>query len=187
VTFDGTPAPLLYVQDGQINAIAPWSLAAGETTRICVSFRGANTNCLTRAAAQAAPGIFTTDGSHAAAVNQDGSVNSATNPAKTGSLVSIFATGLGPISPLPRDGSIVVPPLPANVLALKAGILVGGGIFGLGPEPINVQYAGPAPYEVAGVSQINVVASGLPMFLHVGPNFNDPLAESQTAFLYVLP
>ncbi len=33
VTFDGTPAPLLWVQDAQINAVAPWSLTPGQNTQ----------------------------------------------------------------------------------------------------------------------------------------------------------
>src|SRR5207244_940548 len=61
VTFDRTPAPLLYVQEGRINAIAPWSLTVGQTTEICVSFNGVMTNCLKRPVAKAAPGVFTTD------------------------------------------------------------------------------------------------------------------------------
>ena len=45
----------------------------------------------------AAPGIFTTTGAtgQAAALNQDGSLNSASNPAARGSVVSIYATGQG--------------------------------------------------------------------------------------------
>jgi hypothetical protein len=37
VTFDGKPAPLLWVQDAQINAAVPWSVA-GPTTQVCVSY-----------------------------------------------------------------------------------------------------------------------------------------------------
>jgi hypothetical protein len=40
VTFDGIPAPLLYVQDGQINTIAPWRLAPGKAIPICVVYNG---------------------------------------------------------------------------------------------------------------------------------------------------
>jgi uncharacterized protein (TIGR03437 family) len=45
----------------------------------------------------AAPGIFTTTGAtgQAAAVNQDGSINSASSPAERGSVVLLFATGQG--------------------------------------------------------------------------------------------
>lgn len=47
VTFDGTPAPLLWVQDSQINLVAPWSLTPGQNTQVCVSYNNVNANCLT--------------------------------------------------------------------------------------------------------------------------------------------
>jgi uncharacterized protein (TIGR03437 family) len=168
VTFDGTPAPLIYVQDGQINAIAPWRLTAGRTTNICVSYNGAAASCIQRAVVAAAPGVFTTDGTHAAALNQDGTVNSPSNPAKAGSIVSIFATGLGPLTPAPSDGAILDAPLPANVLPVMAATIIGGIAFSLVGVP--VQYAGPAPLEVAGVSQINFTAGGNTMVVVVGPD-----------------
>ena len=161
VTFNGTPGPLFYVQDSQINAIVPWSLAGASTATICVSYNGAETNCIERAVAATAPGVFTTDGYHAAAVNQDGTINSAANPALPDSIVSIFATGLGTISPAQDDGAIVVPPLPTNQLAFEVMAQAGGIAFWW--YPLDTQYAGPAPYEVAGVSQLNfsVVAGTL--------------------------
>jgi hypothetical protein len=98
VTFDGTPAPLLWVQDSQINAVAPWSLTPGQNTQVCVFYNNVNANCLTWPVALTAPAVFTVDGVHAAAVNQDGTINSADNPAPVGSIVAVWATGLGPIS-----------------------------------------------------------------------------------------
>jgi uncharacterized protein (TIGR03437 family) len=111
VTFNGEPRPLLYVQDGQINAIAPWSLQAGQQAEICVVYNRAATNCL-GAGVAAQPGIFMVDPHYALALNQDGTVNSASNPAMIGSVVSIFGTGLGAIEPVPSDGSIGGLPLP---------------------------------------------------------------------------
>jgi uncharacterized protein (TIGR03437 family) len=35
VTFDGKAAPLLWVQDSQINAIALWSLTPGQNMWVC--------------------------------------------------------------------------------------------------------------------------------------------------------
>ena len=107
---------------------------------------------------QAAPAVFTSDGYHAAALNQDGTINSAAHPAPGGTTVSIFATGLGPISPAAKDGAVVVPPLPANVFGVTAEIDFTSGIGGLLRTPVPVAYAGPAPFEVAGVSQINIQA-----------------------------
>jgi uncharacterized protein (TIGR03437 family) len=159
VTFDGTPAPLLWVQDSQINAIVPWSLTPGTNTQICVSYGGTQTNCLTWPVAQTAPGVFTVDGTHAAALNQDGSINSATNPAAPGSIVSVYATGLGPISPAQADGTLVGLPLPSNVV--QTGVV--DEQFEVGPfgcncylsAPVPVTFVGPAAYLVAGASQIN--------------------------------
>ena len=154
VTFDGTPAPLLWVQDGQINAIAPWSLTPGQTTQICASYNSVMTNCLSWGVEQTAPAVFTVDGVHAAAVNQDGTINSANNPAAVGSIVSVWATGLGPITPSQADGTLVGLPLPNNVLPVQ----VGAQVVGLKIDfytPFEMEYAGPAPYLVAGASQIN--------------------------------
>lgn len=154
VTFDGKEAPLLWVQDVQVNAVAPWSLAPGHTTQVCLSYKGSKTNCQTVPVLAAAAGVFTVDGVHAAALNQDGSVNSADHPAAPGSILAIFATGLGPIQPAQADGSLVQFPLPMSVLGVQ--------VFDLeqspaGPQniPLEVTYAGPAPYMVAGVSQVN--------------------------------
>jgi uncharacterized protein (TIGR03437 family) len=166
VNFDGTPAPLLWVQDAQINAVVPWSLTPGQSTRICVSHNNVNTNCLTWPVAQTAPGVFTVDGTYAAAVNQDGTINSAAHPAPVGSIVAVWATGLGPITPAQADGALVDLPLPANVV-LPVGVRAPTPMFDYcfpGDMPgcpypsyiyFDVTYAGPAPYMVAGVSQIN--------------------------------
>jgi uncharacterized protein (TIGR03437 family) len=157
VTFDGTPAPLLWVQDGQINAIAPWSLTPGQTTQICASYNSVTTNCVTSMVAQSAPAVFTVDGVHAAAVNQDGTINSANNPAPVGSIVSVWATGLGPITPSQADGTLVGLPLPDNVLPVQ----IGAQVVGLKIDfytPFEMEYAGPAPYLVAGASQIDFQA-----------------------------
>ena len=164
VTFDGTPAPLLWVQDAQINAVAPWSLTPGRTTQVCVSYNATNANCLTSPVVQTAPAVFLIDGTYAAALNQDGSVNSLSNPAARGSVVTVWATGLGPIAPPEAGGMLVGFPLPHNVLAVEVK-----GIYQLGiPSPMNyyvtfnVTYAGPAPYLVAGVTQINFQVDTFP-------------------------
>ena len=163
VTFDGKPAPLLWVQDGQINAVVPWSVA-GPTTEICVTYDTVETNCLSSAVVEAAPGVFTTDGTHAIALNQDGTLNSAANPAALDSTVTIFATGLGPLNPPLADGALAEPPLPADTLPLQ---LLGGCAMSLGGiPPVCIAYAeypalsaGPVPGSVAGLSQIVINAS----------------------------
>jgi uncharacterized protein (TIGR03437 family) len=97
------------------------------------------------------------DGTYAAALNQDGSLNSAANPAPPGSIVAIFATGLGAINPPLADGSLVGLPLPVNALSLD---LVPQCLLTGCPQQstYNPLYAGPAPYLIAGTSQINFAA-----------------------------
>jgi len=168
VTFDGTPAPLLWVQDTQVNAVAPWSLTPGQNTQVCASYNSARANCVSWPVAQVAPAVFTVDGVHAAAVNQDGTINSSDHPAPVGSIIAVWATGLGPIAPAQADGTLVDLPLPDNVVLpvqvqspvpLFEPCHPGVGVLPCptGPTYTNfvVTYSGPAPYKVAGVSQVN--------------------------------
>jgi uncharacterized protein (TIGR03437 family) len=157
VTFNGTPSPLLYVRNDQINAIAPWALVPGATVNVCVVYNGTATNCIARTVLNQHPGVFTSDGLFAAAVNQDGSLNTASNPAQVGSTVAIFATGLGPIDPAQPDGAIVGFPLPSNTLADSVYWLYDTFMIGSIALSTTVSYGGPAPLEVAGVSQVNFV------------------------------
>ena len=157
VIFDGKPAPLLWVQDAQINVVVPWELTPGQTTQVCVLNNEVPTNCLTWPVVQTAPGVFTVDGTYAAALNGDGTINSAANPAKLGSVVSVFATGLGPINPPQADGSLVGLPLPLNQISATASYApeCSDPLF-CANLPLTVYYAGPAPFELAGLTQINV-------------------------------
>jgi uncharacterized protein (TIGR03437 family) len=191
VTFDGTPAPLLWVQDSQINLVAPWSLTPGQNTQVCVSYNNVNANCLAWPVAGTAPAVFTVDGVYAAAVNEDGSINSAGHPAPVGSIVSIWATGLGPIDPPQDDGTLVEPPLPNNNV-LPVGVQAvepsscPSAIFGCQPSPptytnFDVTYAGPAPYMVAGASQINLRVVNYQGSISV----NLPSTSSQSFQIYV--
>jgi uncharacterized protein (TIGR03437 family) len=166
------------VQDAQINLVAPWSLIARRNTQICATYNNVSTNCLTLPVAQATPAVFLGDGRYAAALNQDGTYNSASNPAAPGSIVTIYATGLGPIAPSQPDGSLIGLPLPANTLKFGVEAIYTIGIpFGTEVDvPFEVQYAGPAPTLVAGVSQINFrvapFASYGAIYVHMGTTFS---------------
>jgi len=160
VTLDGIAAPLLWVQDSQINLVTPWSLIPGKNTELCVSYsdvyNNVKTNCLTLPVVQAAPAVFTLDGRNAVALNQDGTLNSPTNPAAPNSIVAVWATGLGPIAPSQPDGSVLGLPLLTNTLIPTVeAIAVNAPFGGLATTPFDVKYAGSAPTFVAGVSQIN--------------------------------
>ncbi len=82
------------------------------------------------------------------------------------------------MTPSQADGAPINLPLPTNVLGFEAEALYTIGIpFGVSESvPFEVQYAGPAPYQVAGISQINFrvepFASYGAIYLHLGSTFS---------------
>jgi len=93
VLFDDRPALLLYADSGQINAVVPRSVAAASHLTVVTS-AGTIDGPIVLVSDRPVPGIF--QNSHtglAAALNQDGSINSPSNPAKGGSFVAVSATG----------------------------------------------------------------------------------------------
>lgn len=94
-------------------------------------------------------GLFTVDGVHAAALNQDGTVNSASNPAASGSIVTLFGTGARWPSGI-KDGSIATSAVSLD-RELNRFLMID-----LAGTPMNVLYAGAAPGLLYGVFQLNV-------------------------------
>jgi uncharacterized protein (TIGR03437 family) len=176
VTFNGMPAPLLYTSANQVNAIVPWELKGAVTTQVCESYDGASPSCMTLDVVPAAPGVFMAESNYALALNQDGTINSASNPAPPGSIVSIFATGLGPVTPLPQDGVIAKPPVGRNLFRVVI-VVATGGVGDARFIDIKPQYAGPAPFQIYGLSQVNLPAIQGYMYLHVeSPRRQGPAA-----------
>jgi uncharacterized protein (TIGR03437 family) len=113
VTVNGTAAPLYYVGPTQINFVMPWNAPTTGTADVQVI--AVATGQLLAASPipmnTVSPAIFVTTSAGvgvklAAVINQDNTVNSATNPAKRGSYISIYATGQGVVSSPPADGDI---------------------------------------------------------------------------------
>ncbi len=151
LAFDGFPAPILSVQPDRILAAVPFA-ASGPLASIKLESSGQFPSTGIENLFDAVPGVFTADGSgtgQAAVLNQDGTPNSAANPAARGSVISIFLTGAGRMTPAQADGSVtsLTAPFPAPVLGVACS---------LG----EVLYAGAAPGMVAGVIQVNVRIGG---------------------------
>jgi uncharacterized protein (TIGR03437 family) len=108
-----------------------------------------------------------------AILNQDGTINSAANPAAKGSVVTLFATGEGQTNPGGVDGKLApgVLPLPAPLLNVSVDI---------GSATLLPLYAGAAPTLVAGVFQVNVLipanapSGNAPVVLRVGTATSRP-------------
>ncbi len=59
LTFDGVPAPILYAQANQINAIVPFEVSGKQTTQLQLKYQGASSNVAALLVTDSAPGIFT--------------------------------------------------------------------------------------------------------------------------------
>jgi uncharacterized protein (TIGR03437 family) len=152
VTFDGIAAPLLFTQAGQINAIVPFAVSGKASTQIIISFAGSASARLELPVAVSRPGIFLVGGgspTRGLILNQDGTLNSLTNPAPKKSIIVFYAVGAGIMNPGQADGAItsLSPPWPAP--QQRVAVTIGG-------VPARIDYAGAAPGLVAGVLQINV-------------------------------
>jgi uncharacterized protein (TIGR03437 family) len=123
-TFNNLPATILYNDGKQLNLLVPSGLPSTGTAQFVVTADGVASRPRTVTLGAFAPAIFA-----GAALNQDASLNSISNPAAPASIVVVFATGLsggGQISARIHDQDIDVP-----------------------------YYAGPAP-GFQGVQQVNV-------------------------------
>lgn len=179
VFFGGLAAPLLYVSPTQINAVTPLGLYDRVLPVYVTTPAGASINYpLSRVLKQ--PAIFVrsdaTGKSAAAAVNQDGTPNSVSHPAKQGSIVTIWATGLGS-GYNALDGEIAT----AAHDYRDGGVLVNG-------KSAEVLYVGDSPGLVAGLVQINF---RLPVRDPLDVLFSDTrislTPSSNEAILYVTP
>jgi len=153
----GEPVPVLSVSPGQVNAILPQYLSYA-TASVQVEVDGVASAAVVLPVAPAMPGLFTANGSGTgpgSIVNQDGTVNSAANPAPKGTFVSLYGTGAGPLNPAPYDGYLDIA-LPLQLISGNVSAAIGG-------QSTSVLYAGGAPFLVAGVMQINVaIPQGVP-------------------------
>jgi uncharacterized protein (TIGR03437 family) len=149
VIFNGTAAPILYTWETQTSAIVPYDLG-GTTASIQIEYQGVKSDPLAVLAVPSAIGLFTLDTTgkgQAAAINEDGSLNTAARPASRGTYISLYATGEGQTRPNGVDGQPATPPFPVPLLPVQ--VTIDG-------RPAEVSYAGGAPGIVAGVMQINV-------------------------------
>jgi uncharacterized protein (TIGR03437 family) len=158
VLFNNVAAPLLYVGPNQINAIVPSSVVEQDTTAVQIITPNGTLTGPTISVVPSEPEVFQNGppmppGGPAVALNQDGSLNSATNPAAGGSVVTVWATGGGlENSAHSEDG--MIPPylfgplLPVSVLSPMYTIT--GGL-----DSLEVLYAGSGPGMVTGALQVN--------------------------------
>ena len=109
-------APILSVSANSITFLLPCDVSAGSVP-VAVNSNGATATATVTVQA-AAPGIFSTvqsDGVSRAVIERpDGTFASPANPARRGEFVTVFVTGLGPVSPSVATNSLPIPNTPST-------------------------------------------------------------------------
>jgi len=167
VTFGGTAATLLYVSANQINVAIPM-LFNGEHTVMTVTVNGVPSAQLEFPVTAANPTVFAVPGGYQSnfeefevvALNADGTLNSATNPAKLGSVIQVFVDGLSSNPPGPPGvpptlvtggGFVVKGYTQANPFVLDVSLQVPSSAVDLDCQGVNATacMAGFIVYDVA--------------------------------------
>jgi uncharacterized protein (TIGR03437 family) len=172
VTFDvpsaniSVPAHVVYVSPTQVNIQLPWELQGQSSAQMKVVIDGdLFGNVVTVPLTNYAPAFFTY-GSNVA-IAQDSSFNliTSTNMAKRGSLIIIYANGLGPVNSQPASGD---PALTAGSTTTQPVTVSFGGVTA------TASFSGLTP-GLQGLYQLNVTVptsvtpgSAVPVTITVG-------------------
>jgi uncharacterized protein (TIGR03437 family) len=144
VLFAGFPAAILAIDATRILVQAPVEIAGMSQVQIQVVFgQGISPVVISAPVADAAPALFTTGSGQSAAVNQDGTLNSAEHPVSRGSWISFYGTGEG----------IAALPVGVRIGGYVADVLYSGAVAGYpGLFQINVRV--PAGYLAPGIQSV---------------------------------
>jgi uncharacterized protein (TIGR03437 family) len=151
VSVGGTLAPLLYVSAGQINFQIPSSAKSGEVN-VIVNGPGGASAAYAVTVTPEAPALYQYGTNRALAQNADSSLNSSSNPAAAGSVITVYLTGQGPLDNAVTDGTA------APTSPLSNATATASATIGLLNAPI--QFLGLAP-QFAGLAQANIQVPAL--------------------------
>jgi uncharacterized protein (TIGR03437 family) len=153
VTFDGVPAPIIYVSAKQTSVMVPYEVAGRPTTTVRIIYKGVQSDPVTYNVAAAVPGVYTQNAQGTgpgSILNANNSLNGPSIPAAKNSVVQVYMTGEGVTNPNSTTGAVAG--TPGNGLN-KPRLDVSATVAGM---PAEVTYAGSAPGIVYGVMQVNV-------------------------------
>ena len=166
VTVNGKVAPIYYVSSGQIDFQIPYSVVPGSAL-VQVSSNGEAGRSASITVQPAAPSLLTyvdsSGNTRAVVQTQNHTINTATNCAPPGSLVTAYLIGSGPLNnPIPTGAAAPSTPLSSEALTTTATIGTASG---------TVTFAGMAPGFV-GLMQVDLrvpnVSGDLPLQIQVG-------------------
>ena len=154
ILFHTDSAGAVRAQSGSISAgtveiLAPLQIGGAGGVQVQISNENTQIAQIAAVMVPAAPGIFSGAGGQAIAVNQDGTLNSETNPAARGSVLVLYGTGQG-INGLPVS---------VTVGGYAAGVLYSGPVSTFpGLWQLNVRM--PAGYVAPGTMAVIVNVGG---------------------------
>jgi uncharacterized protein (TIGR03437 family) len=152
VHFGSTPAPLLSVSSTEIDCVVPFESAQSLTTLLQVENNGVSSNSVLI-------GIYDVAVQLLGVFNDDFTINSPANPAKPGSIISVYIAGAGQTVPPSLDGQINQAPFARAAVPIQVTYLIPpSGVGGTTSQDLAVTYAGAAPGTIAGILQINFIA-----------------------------
>jgi uncharacterized protein (TIGR03437 family) len=158
VSFNGTPARIFRLVPSRIDFQVPRNAPTSGLAEVQISKTDGQVIAVGQVQMdRGSPSLFTANQQgtgQISAINQDGSINSPSNPVPRGQVISLYGTGVGvgengPVGGYPEDGEPAPGPvrIPENLNFLR--VIINDG-------PAEVQYSGLAPGFV-GLWQINAV------------------------------
>jgi len=139
VAVEGVRTPLVLTNPGYIGFQVPEDEASGVTAHVVVSVNGAMSNAASVTISPTSPGIL-------AIARANGSVVAAGNAPAAGEIITIYAIGLGYVTPDVAIGG--TPPAGSVVTTVETPQV------SLGNTPMNVWFSGLSP-GFAGLYQVN--------------------------------
>jgi uncharacterized protein (TIGR03437 family) len=145
VSFNAIAAPILSVTSSEVLVRVPVSLEGVQSVQISIN----QIPQITANIVDAAPALFANSTGQASVLNQDGTLNSSSNPALRGSIITLFGTGEG-VTGLPFYLSI----------GGYSGSILYAGASGNYPGMFQINAQVPSGYLSAGT---------FPVVVNVGP------------------
>ena len=135
-------APIVSVSDTEVEFQMPFEAAGRAEVRVVVAIGGARSPQVAVPLTPSAPGVFTTETGHGAAINADGSANSPANPHPRLAPMTVYLTGQGRVAPDWANGRAagVSPTIysPAKARAFIAGQEAKVTFLALAPGMVGV-------------------------------------------------
>jgi len=166
VEVNGVEAPLYRVSPTEITFITPWELSGADAV---VNVIRSDVPGIERLVprADALPYIFTSSGTTAYALHQNGTLVTAAAPARTNETIDLFATGLGAVMVPPDTGAAPASGWQAATV-FTPSLLVGG--IATTPVSSQVEPGMVAVYRIrvtipavaAGVQPLDMIVAGTP-------------------------